>query len=1379
MFEKNEFLISENSAHEFSQNESSFENKIFQLYNYFGTIFSAKHRQNFSRKGQIIIELIINIIISLQMNSLCWYSDMKISNWDNYKYFWEFLGYFNIESFCDWIGIFNICFYGAFSLLSYVFLSIFLLGVLKLYWKNTPKYIVIFSRKIIYPLTSLIFIPLMMILIETFKYSVNIQPKKTKYGSDSHEEKTADLGGFGVFLSISYFILLLVFVYGYELFTADVNHSNSHKNFKARSKSDLDVFLIFVYALMCAIYYSFSTDTAIYLQIFQVLISILVTYLFISTLPYYDPLENSIQSCKLCTLGVTSLSFIFAKFADDASITVIFFLFLQPIIMLLVVRRVDWNSAHIDFRMKYQWHFELKIRKLLINYEESNRDAIFEMFSDFQKDFTIKKTDLFGIWETNFCLRTLKDVRLGRVKLLKIKEFYPTIEGGIQKWRIDKIIKKENLSDMRYIQYLIDFGNVKSFDKELCYMFLVLWDEIASRHPDFNKLMDLVKKISDNTEKITSLYSSLIGKYRNFEVFDFYSSFLDNLLGDYEEAMIINRKKNALHIMDTVNDYYKIDIFGPYTCVFLISLNRNSFGCITSMNDKTKQFLGIPSYSRTEYNFMDFIPWPYNLHHTEYMKQFYDSCSTTAIPLPEKFFIQDYQGFLLECKISATLTTANDDAYVLVLLLPSNSSRQVILLSDEMNILSYSILVPGLFNSNKKTIHKGACILDYLPQVSKWSHNEPHFSLFNGRMLIFYIIDITFKSSKLHLIAIFHDSDEIELVRKGFSYQRMSSISYNEGTNIPKDMLAMREKVIRDFKAEEDNKYHRKNSIKIHSSNDKEDADDGGDIVLSGSRNQLLSVSSSSKGKEISKNFSKGTENSLKVFKYVVFFSIIAMIITNVSILLVVEGTVSHEVSLGTIGHLGEILFQISSYSELVRTLDAEVADKRYNISRDLPLFTNEIGYLADLKSTILSDYDYWSYCSSSKIVKENLIPMWFFNTKTPYMKNLNLYDTIGEFIAHGYSFIDAINTNSDYHPDLSFLVINSLTFTYEYISNSLKDLENCEVDKIISASFSIHALLILGIFIIVCCAGVILYFAFSIQKQYDEFWYHIRRITVNSYGILKDSAIERLATTFGVLDIPPTDIQPKLNKNTIRVIRSRILYKYTKRLLAFVMISLSFYFLIYFYLYDKCETDMKHRPALLSYFVYTKAWISRMGYWARDVNNPRTLKYYPNSYDFKNPALSLNETIKDLKTKDFELRNNDYKNLMSASLKAIIFEKTNNKQNFLKYGTLSGLNFIILESYYIGSQIKVADWERSDFIGNYTILQDMIGNEYDQANQDSKDAIYDELDTLIYVTEIYSVVLFLLFFVYYLPFLRDELEVIKKLRTLMTIVYLKKDQGM
>ncbi|CAG9335766.1 unnamed protein product [Blepharisma stoltei] len=125
------------------------------------------------------------------------------------------------------------------------------------------------------------------------------------------------------------------------------------------------------------------------------------------------------------------------------------------------------------------------------------------------------------------------------------------------------------------------------------------------------------------------------------------------------------------------------------------------------------------------------------------------------------------------------------------------------------------------------------------------------------------------------------------------------------------------------------------------------------------------------------------------------------MIGTNIGILAYIIEQVAHTNSLDIFNHLGQIMFYIGSAANLVRSISVEIEQGVFNLTRDSEYLNQTISELSVLQENVLSDKSQWSYCPSSKIVIENIIPIWEFDMGNPYLKKYNLYDAMTNFIQH------------------------------------------------------------------------------------------------------------------------------------------------------------------------------------------------------------------------------------------------------------------------------------------------------------------------------------------------------------------------------------------
>ncbi|CAG9320302.1 unnamed protein product [Blepharisma stoltei] len=177
------------------------------ILNFFGKIFRIKYNRKTSIKTQMAYEITINIIIVLQLSSLVWYPDLKISDWSSYQPIWLFLSYSSYDSICAQSYIMNFCFYGTSSLfgLCLAFLAIFRI-FLKIE-KPIPIFLIIIFEKFIWIMMTLCFIPNVMILLMTLKYSIIASETIEEYSGDIKSD-SLNYGLVGIFIVISCFCIL-------------------------------------------------------------------------------------------------------------------------------------------------------------------------------------------------------------------------------------------------------------------------------------------------------------------------------------------------------------------------------------------------------------------------------------------------------------------------------------------------------------------------------------------------------------------------------------------------------------------------------------------------------------------------------------------------------------------------------------------------------------------------------------------------------------------------------------------------------------------------------------------------------------------------------------------------------------------------------------------------------------------------------------------------------------------------------------------------------------------------------------------------------------------------------------------------------------------
>ncbi|CAG9325613.1 unnamed protein product [Blepharisma stoltei] len=501
------------------------------------------------------------------------------------------------------------------------------------------------------------------------------------------------------------------------------------------------------------------------------------------------------------------------------------------------------------------------------------------------------------------------------------------------------------------------------------------------------------------------------------------------------------------------------------------------------------------------------------------------------------------------------------------------------------------------------------------------------------------------------------------------------------------------------------------------------------------------------------------------------------MVGTNIGILIYMVDDITHTDSLETFHHLGQIMIYISSISGLSRSIDLGLTRGIAGLAKNLEYLENNVKALSDLKTTILDDKSRWNYCVSSDIVVKNIIPVWEFERDDFKLQKYNLYDTVSLFIEH-VIFIqekglleDARQKDIDYRNHLKWLMINSLSFSYHYIENALSDLVDCETNRVEETSIRINSLLMLGIFILMICLGILLYFIAFLKVHYEKFWNFIKKTVVANYLFIRQASLDRLVSVHGSdlgQDYSFTQ-KPAATKNFY--IKTTLSWKFIWRLSFLGVVSLSFYLLILLYFYKDCEIYMINRPKLLQTLNIRRSLLSQIGFYARDAYRPIAIGYYPNSYSFANSSSEFPSLISYYKTHSYALCESNFKSLISHKLGKNFYESAKYSEYVLDFGIRAAINIFHFDSYYIGNSAFISGKEYSDYISHFMVLQDALADAFDMANTSSKQVISGQLNLIIWVTAIFSAGLVLLYLAYFLPFFEKQTYFLRKMKILPKMI--------
>lgn len=319
------------------------------------------------------------------------------------------------------------CYYGSLVYMILVIILMIIVAIFIYYDKDRPETLVSISRNLIQVVSSIGFIPFLSVIFELSSLIFLEDIDDTNLNGK--------IGIFWLILNVGFAGFIMALTTCFTLFSTDLRHYSASHNIKSKSYSSLDTLQIWLYFGMGLISVFIDDSLILYRLVILTAFSVILTVLWTVCLPYHNPIQNSILACKSASLALCSISFILAILINEAAVSIYFSLIIQPIILFLLVRKVNQNYSSLSssvFNCSNQYDFEMKFRHVLSDKNPDDRLEVLSLFSKLYENASFIKNDLFVIWEANFVLHNMKNESLARIKSIKISNLSASLEGRIQ-----------------------------------------------------------------------------------------------------------------------------------------------------------------------------------------------------------------------------------------------------------------------------------------------------------------------------------------------------------------------------------------------------------------------------------------------------------------------------------------------------------------------------------------------------------------------------------------------------------------------------------------------------------------------------------------------------------------------------------------------------------------------------------------------------------------------------------------------------------------------------------------------------------------------------------------------------------------------------------
>ncbi|CAG9311143.1 unnamed protein product [Blepharisma stoltei] len=751
-----------------NKTQNNIKISVFELYRRLYYDENLEVEDFILQKAKTALE---GIIWCFQTISLLWIPHLSIKNWHKNMIIWEIIGYLKFDNACSSLGIINECLYLSALAVYFHFFCIIPFVIIIYYSYPLPKYILGTFKQIFYLWSTFFLIPSIEIFSIFLKYNFLPQNSVSEYENhnDFKEFEISPLLQFGVSVAL---VISLFLIFFQTEFSGEIRHFVSKKaiNAKAHSKIDIHVTL-FTYFFPIA-YSVLAENDIIYLQILAIIFAAFLIKEITMFLPYFSVYYHSIIILRLYLIGFISSIFLLGSLMDNSLAISILVIILGPLSVLFIVqfsvalqkqinKCIPENLAEINS----QYDLEKSLRYALCSNDTENKNQIISTFEIFFIEKGVNRSKLQVIWAANYCLFTLKEASLAKIKLSKIKQISDwSLEAAYQEYICKTNISNANLSEgSQYSNYFLQFNIIKKTDEILCTNLLNFWSEIASSIPNLHKLQKNLNLIDEEILFLNKEYSNLNLKFPNSrESLALYYSFIKDITYDSEKSILLEMKLRALDrtLGNFISDSKNFSFFNDSNGILIISNELQNFGDILYANQKSAEYFRLPIGSLISDNILNFIHPYYKEKFKAEAKRFVQFTSSSEIDLSQGFILIT-QNDLLECVGKVSVTTVNDLVVAIFVFKPKVKNYEVALISEEGEIICHSDNFHRIAKKSENLVGWNLKTLFFNSEDFKLQPNIPY-HLSNFKTETFLILSHSeFYKMKMPYVALINDKEEL------------------------------------------------------------------------------------------------------------------------------------------------------------------------------------------------------------------------------------------------------------------------------------------------------------------------------------------------------------------------------------------------------------------------------------------------------------------------------------------------------------------------------------------------------------------------------------------------------------------------------------------
>ncbi|OMJ74238.1 hypothetical protein SteCoe_26899 [Stentor coeruleus] len=1290
-----------------------------------------------------------------QLTLFFWGKNLDMTSWDTYIVFWEIISFSSIDQIAFYYDFANPLILSAIVLPCACICMIGILVLLCIFKRKSYYFYIVALRVSLFFNCEFFYIPIIRLLFCVLKYSsLNYEEVEEYAGNSSVND--FNYGTFGIAVSVMCIVFMIILTLFYESCSFEIRFFLKNLILQCKSNCKVSIINRLFQIVIAYLFTNLKVSNYSFYLIFALGVNLACAYFITSDLSFYCFWENVISLFIQIDSAIIALTFIIGLQIKNASITVVLWIIMQPILMLLSYQIIKYRQGRIkDFRDMNKESFrnyELTIRNMLYTGELKE-----ELLNWMIKNYKTNKSSYNKLFQAYYCSDILGLKMLGLAKISSENTQPFDICAGFQVFKCKKYmhhICQEFSESLKLLNYFSEFTEIKSLDLDFCESFRSFLKKCLSDNSDINDLKMQSRKVIDKMKKLKKKYEILLGIYPSaIDVKELYGSLLINILNESDEGRFY-LCKSSIKKKDT--NFEKSNSFALNRSFVVISGDKKSLGHIKYFTKNFTSFLGLTSIEAQNLPINLLLPKDFRGFHNFFLERFVETTTTTTVFRCSPSFMLNFKGFLCQFLISSELIGDGKTVNFLCRadLIPDGSSRAFCFLYPNGQIKEHSKNFPeiiGVDNIYIENLYIQELLKDF--DFEDFYKNDEVQERLNRRN---ESITMTLDDTRVGNIT-------IKVLYIGYSKYDKGDLTMNEYDKSQKKKL----------------KFLLNNGESTLSKNI-----EGFCHELSSQDNLKSFQQETSKPetcgymRNLSFNEKKLIQNSLRTLsftKLVLIISIAIILIVDISILIYFSKEVSRLTSLKVFLNLSDMSYSISFASLISRMLDIDLRSQTVN-----PLFNTTdlrtiLVNLKDIQDKLQNSYDSWSYCPVSSIVHSKKLTYWELES-SPIRYQGTLPDVLDLFIKHTEKFILHLESNDiNYKPHLYFISFNGMGSIILAANQTIEALSECEIQKaqkltiisfyLVIGGGAFHGLLLIALII----------FLIKIDKSLNRLWKHLRKKIYTAHKQMNQKIIKRLVISHDYHEneerIKDDEIyeDADLNRNY------RHSVKYVKKFSLIFALSVIMYGISYYTFLRPVDEYLSQRPLLIKSVMERRVQLMSLCFYSleKDFENSENslARLFPENYPISDPKSKILYISAALKYSKSILIEPKSLEIMDTNLKNLIFEKATGS-SFIRNGLFRAAAYLSQESLFIAfNKIRDNNETIEKYISNTIEFTYLVEDVVDKIFKVSGNAIENKLNGYMAFVIFYCAVIFIVYMVFINPFLRTEIMIVKSVFRLLSII--------